>query len=164
MKHFKQFILMAVILVSVICLSGCIVIPQGKYYDISAEQVSSVQFYDFRNSEYGYDGFDHSEEPVYTLAEDQLEDFLNDFSNLRFSDTIVIALAAVDPSFSYGDWVVRINFTDGSYTLYSCGGYGETYDADGNVASSTHFSCDEEELAELIGKYYSIESPEVPNE
>ena len=81
----------------------------------------------------------------------------DDFSRLKFSDAIVIVLAAIDPSFYYGDWVIRINFSNGQYTFYSCDGYGETFDAEGERISSTHFSCDDEELKNLVGKYYETE-------
>lgn len=79
------------------------------------------------------------------------------FSKLEFDSAIVIVLAAVDPSFYYGEWVVKIQFTDQSYTFYSCGGFGETFDADGNRIDLTHFSCDREQLEELIKKYCSVE-------
>ena len=86
-----------------------------------------------------------------------LAKIFNDLADIQFTDTFIIVLAAVDPSFYYGDWVVRINFTNGQYTFYSCGGYGETFDAEGNCISSTYFSCDDEELKTLVGKYYETE-------
>lgn len=158
MKPYKLFLLVFTIIVLTVSLNGCIIIPLTEYYDFSVEEVVSVQFYDLRNSEsYHYSGFDKSCEPVYTVSEEDKAEFLEDFSKLEFSDAIVIVLAAVDPSFNYGDWVVRINFSNGQYTFYSSGGYGETFDAEGNRISSTHFGCDDEELEELVGKYYQTE-------
>jgi hypothetical protein len=158
MKPFKQFLFVLLTFVLIVSLSGCIIIPLTKYYDIAAEEVMSVQFYDLRNQDSAhYSGFDTILEPVYTIPEEDTEDFLDDFSKLKFSDSIIIVLAAIDPSFYYGDWVVRINFSNGQYTFYSCGGYGETFDAEGNCISSTHFSCDDEELKNLVGKYYETE-------
>lgn len=157
MKHGKLLTLVAAALFLTVFLSGCIIIPLHKYYEIPDEEVASVQFYDLRNR-YSYDDdFHQTMDPVYTLPEEETADFLKDFSKLEFSDAIVIVLAAVDPSFSYGEWVIRINFTDETYTLYSCKGYGETFDADGNRIDSTHFGCDRDELAALISKYYSAE-------
>lgn len=155
MKPYKPFLFALMTFVLIVSLSGCIIIPLTKYYDISAEEVESVQFYDLRNEE-SYMGLDPTLEPVYTIPEEDIEAFLEDFSKLEFSDSIIIALAAVDPSFYYGEWVVRINFSNGQYTFYSCGGFGETFDAEGELISSTHFSCDCEELSNLIGKYYDI--------
>ena len=158
MKPYKPFLLVLMIFVLIVSLSGCIIIPLTKHYDIPAEEVASVQFYDLRKPESShYSGFDAILEPTFTIPEENKEDFLDDFSKLKFSDSIVIVLAAIDPSFYYGDWVVRINFTNGQYTFYSCGGYGETFDAEGKSISSTHFSCDNEELENLVGKYYEIE-------
>lgn len=160
MKRYKSVLLVLMTLFLFVSLNGCIIIPMTEYYDISAEEVVSVQFYDLRNSESTvYSGFDKDHEPDYTVPEEDKEKFLNDFSELKFSDTIVIALAAIDPGFLYGDWVVRINFSNGQYTFYSCGAYGETFDAEGALVSSTHFACDAEDLEALIGKYYEIASP-----
>ena len=158
MKPYRPFLLILLIFVLIVSLSGCIIIPLRKHYDIPSEEVTSVQFYDLRDPELSRSsGFDTSLEPTFTIPEENKEEFLDDFSKLKFSDTIVIILAAIDPSFYYGDWVVRINFTNGQYTFYSCGGYGETFDAEGKRISSTHFSCDNEELENLVGKYYEIE-------
>lgn len=158
MKLYRSFAAALMVLVLIVSLSGCIIIPLSKHYDISAEEVASVQFYDLRNQEStAYSGFDKTQQPVYTVPQEQTEEFLNDFSNLRFSDTIIIVLAAIDPSFSYGDWVIRINFSDGRYSFYSSRGYGETRDAESNFISSTHFSCDDEDLENLISKYYNIQ-------
>ncbi|MBQ9081873.1 MAG: hypothetical protein IJY28_00015 [Clostridia bacterium] len=155
MKLCKRMMALVLIFVLMVSLSGCIIIPLTKYYDIPAEEVASVQFYDLSGEEIPNEsGFDEVCEPVWTVPETDHEALLDDFSKLKFSDAIVIVLAAYDPSFSYGDWVVRINFTNGQYTFYSCGGYSETFDANGKWSSATHFSCDREELEQLIGKYY----------
>lgn len=157
MKRIKLFTLAAVLLSLAVCFSGCIIIPQQKYYKIYPEKVAAVQFYDLRNCDSGHHDFQKTVDPVYTLPEDEIGDFLEDFSKLKFKDAIMIVLAAVDPSFEYGEWVVRIDFTDQSYTFYSCAGFGETFDAGGNRIDSTHFSCDRDQLEELIKKYYSVE-------
>lgn len=157
MKHIKLFALVTVVLSLAVCLSGCIIIPQHKYYDISPEEVAAVQFYDLRSWNPDERFFYNTEDPVYTLSEEEIADFLEDFSRLKFSDNIVIMLAAADPSFYYGAWAVKIQFTDQSYTFYSCAGFGETFDADGNQIDSTHFGCDRDQLEKLIKKYYSVE-------
>lgn len=157
MKLYQSLLLIALIVGLLVSLNGCVVIPLSKYYDIPAEEVVSVQFYDLRNREAGSDSeFDSVHEPVYTVPEEEKVEFLSDFSKVKFSDTIIIAFAAIDPSFSYGEWVIRINFSDGQYTFYSCDGYGQTFDAEGNCISSTHYGCDDAELERLIGKYYEI--------
>lgn len=155
MKLSKRFLCALTALVLMVSLSSCIVIPRSKFYQISAEEVTSVQFYDLRNVKSGSSGFDKTCEPVYSVPEEDLEHFLHDFSRLEFTDTILIVIAAIDPSFYYGDWVVRINFSNGQYTFYSCDGYGETFNSEGDCISSTHFSCDDKDLENLIDKYYT---------
>lgn len=158
MKAYKSFLMVLMVFVLSILMSGCIIIPRSTYYDIPAEEVVSVHFYDLRiQRAANYSGFDTTLEPVYTISEEEKETFLDDFSNLKFSDPIVIVLAAIDPSFSYGDWVIRINFTNGRYTLYSSAGYSETFDAEDHCISYTHFSCDDEDLDNFICKYYKTE-------
>ena len=153
MKHYKRLLTALMVFMLMISFSGCIVIPQSKYYDIPAETVASIQFY--RYDPYTSDSQDfESYHLVHTVPAGSKASFLTDFSNVEFTDTIVLTIAAVDPSFSYGDWVVRINLNDGQYTLYSSAGFGQTFDADGNCTSSTHFSCDAEVLDKLIQKYY----------
>ena len=151
MKIKQVFILSFLSFTMLISLTSCIV--TYKYYDIDSEDVLSVGIYDLRDSETHYNDFLESETPVYTIEKEQMADFLNDLSDIRFSDTIIITLAAVDPSFYYGEWVVRINYTDGSYSLISCGGYGESYDINNKVTDSNHFSCEDDEWEQFIGKY-----------
>lgn len=137
----------------VIFLSGCIMIPRYKHYDIDLENTSTIEIYDLRNNESHDSDFLETEAPVYIIEKEQMEDFLNDLCDIQFTDIIIITIAAIDPSFYYDDWVVRINYTNGSYSLISCGGYGETYNENNQVTNKNHYSCDEDEWEEFIGKY-----------
>ena len=161
MKHLKRLILTAVILSLGICTSGCIIIPRETNYHISPDEVSSIQFYDLNGHEARYSGFQYNLSPVYTLSEEDHQDFLAEFSKLEFSDTVFITIAAIDSEYNYGNWVVRINFSDGSYTLYSSGNYGETFNAEESLTDWTRFSCEPTELAELIHKYYSTTDEQI---
>lgn len=152
---FKKILLCALALVLLAALSGCVVIPLAEYYDIPETDVDSVQFYDLRKEETVESrNFHIRYEPAYDLPYRDLEAFLYDFSKLKFSRTLVIVPASVDPSFSYGKLVVRINFVDGSYRLYSSAGYGQTFSEKNICTSTNHYSCDEEDLEALINKYY----------
>lgn len=140
-------------LIVLLSLTSCILIPIQKHYDIDPETVSSIEIYDLRGVDTYYSFFLESETPVYSIEEDQMADFLSDLSNIQFSDTIIITIAAVDPSFFYDDWVTRINYTDGSFSLISCDGFGESYDANDQVTDRNHFGCDNDEWKQFIGKY-----------
>ena len=156
MKLLRSIIMFVLIILVSLNLCGCIIIPLYKNYNIAVDEVVSIQFYDLRmvddRDSFYYDM--ESIDPVFTVPEEEAGRFLNDFSKLIFKDTLIITIAAVDPSFSFGQWVVRINFTNGNYTFYSSAGYGLTMDAEGVRVSDTHYSCDEEQLALLIMKYY----------
>ena len=151
MKTKRVFLISILFLTILVFLSGCV--STYKYYDIDLENVSSIEIYDLRNSETYYSDFLDLETPVYTIEKEQMEGFLFDLSNIRFSDTFIIAIVATDPSFSYGEWVVRINYINGSYSLISCGGFGENYDSNNQVTDTNHFGCDDEEWKQFIGKY-----------
>ena len=138
-------------------LSGCIVIPIYKNFDLDPETVSSVQIYDLRFGDSYYDDFLEQEFLlVHTLEASQTSDFLSDLAEIRFSDHLIISIAAMDPSFHYGDWVVRVNYTSGAYSLISCDGYGTEYDANGELIKTHHFGCDNEEWKDLIMRYLPI--------
>lgn len=136
-----------------VSLTSCIVIPRYKYYKIDSETVSSIEIYDLRNSDTHYSGFLETETPVYAIEQEQIADFLKDLSDIRFSDSIIITIAAIDPSFVYDDWVVRINYSNGTYALISCDGYGQTYDENDEAIDGNHFGCDDDEWKQFISKY-----------
>ncbi len=151
---FKRFLsLFTILIISSAALTGCIVIPQYKYYDISSDEVESVQIYDLRTSETYYGDFIEKDNPVYTLPEDIIDDFLTKLSEIRFKDSIIITIAAVDPSFTYDEWIARINYTDGSYDLISCDGYGQSYNENNEVTDTNHYGCDNEKWKEFITGY-----------
>ena len=62
-------------------------------------------------------------------------------------------LAAVDPSFHYGDWVVRLNYTDNYYELISSGGYGEIYDNNDEVVDTNHYGCEDDEWESFVTQF-----------
>ena len=144
----------ALILCLLVSLSSCIIIPLRKQYGIDPEKVASVEIYDMRNkNQYNSDGkfFAETETPVCSV--EKVADFLSDLSNITFTDSIIIVIAAIDPSFKYGDWVVRINYSDGIYSLISNAGYSQTFDANGEQIDSNHYGCESAEWNELISKY-----------
>ena len=151
----KKKVLILLVLISVlsVSLSSCIIIPLRRHYTYSADEVSCVRFYDLRDNESRRSELFKEETSLFTVPDEQIDEFLTDFSKIMFRDSIVIVLAAIDPSFCYGNWVVEIVFTDGSYSFYSTAGFGETFNANGECIRTNHYSSDEEDLSKLIGKY-----------
>ena len=151
MKRIVLFLISIILVMS--CLSGCIIIPRYRHFEIDATTVLSIQIYDLCESESYYDQFIKTETPVYEIPQEQTANFVADLNSITFTDHLIIVLAAIDPSFSYGVWTVRINYTDGSYELISCRGYGETYDSNNERVSGHHWSCDDVEWEAFIGQY-----------
>ena len=118
MKPFKQFLFVLLTFVLIVSLSGCIIIPLTKYYDISSEEVVSVQFYDLRNQDSAhYSGFDTILEPVYTIPEEDTEDFLDDFeikeeNKINFPDTDIELFIPVS------DYITDCSLKDASTGQY----------------------------------------------
>lgn len=151
MKRIGLFLL--TLLIVTCTMTSCIIIPIYENFEIDAEKVAAIEIYDLCEVDTLYGDFVETETPVYEIPRENNEDFLNALAEIRFSDTIVITLAAVDPSFYYDEWTVRINYTDGSYELISSDGYGQTYDSNGESIDSHHFGCDEDEWRAFISKY-----------
>lgn len=138
MKKCKLILAVILLFSTLISLSGCIILTFDKYYDdIDRDKLSSIEIYDLRGDR------TFAEPSVYTLKEEQIDAFLDDLAKIRFEDMMIITIAAVDPSFEWGDWAARINYTDGTYMLISSGGYGETLDANDEVIDSNHYGCEE---------------------
>jgi hypothetical protein len=151
MKRVGLFILTVII---VMCaMTSCVIIPIYKNFEIDADTVASIEIYDLREADSLYSNFVKTESPVYEIPQEKKAAFLNDLAEIHFSDAIIIVLAAIDPSFYYDVWTIRINYTDGSYELISSDGYEEAYDSNGESVDIHHFGCDQEEWWAFIGKY-----------
>jgi len=153
MRAFKKLYCVLLLAAFLTSLTGCIIIPRRAHYDIDEERLRSVQIYDLRNSDNHNSTLLEKETPVYELTQEQTANFVSELEGLSFDNTLFIVLAAVDPSFNYGDWVARINYDDGEHILISSWGYGATYDGEGNVISSNHYSYDDEEWEQFIKSY-----------
>ena len=132
-----------------ISLVGCCIIPIYKHFEIDQQTVESIELYDLCD-----DPYDPLEkEPAYEIPQEQKAEFLQDLAKIKFTDVILIVLAAVDPSFYYDTWTVRINYTDGSFELISADGYGQVFDANGEQTDGHHFGCEQEEWDAFLVKY-----------
>lgn len=136
----------------IILLTSCITL-RNYYDDIDTDEVSSIDIYDLREASNRESGFYENIDPVHTLDETQHGEFLKSLAKIEFTDVLILFPMAIDPSFYYGDWVVRINYFDGSYKFISSFGYGESFDADGQRTDSDHYGCDSEVLEQFISQY-----------
>ena len=145
------------IILIMLTLTSCIVIPIYKRFKIDADTVTSIEIYDLCELDSLYGNFDKTQKNIYKISADKNADFLNDLAEIRFSDSIILVPAAVDPSFYYDEWTVRINYTDGSYEFISSDGYGQKFNKDDQEIDSHHFGCKQEEWLEFIKKYIPAE-------
>lgn len=148
-KISKAFLI--VLLCFTLLLSGCITVERN--FEIDESSVSSIEIYDLREyNESTWDFYKHVD-PDYTLKKELHGEFLDDLGKIEFTDTKVLLPIPMDPSFEYGSWTVRINYTNGDYRFISHAGYGETYNEDGSIVDSDHYGCNYEEWIGLIEKY-----------
>ena len=132
MKNIRRLAALMLALIMMFTCTGCMYIPLGSdYYDYAPETIGTVEIYDLRNKDVTSSSFLETELPVYTVPEEQKAEFVADVGTIEFKMFIFIVLAAVDPSFDYGDWAIRLNRVDGSYVLMSDFGYVEIYDENG---------------------------------
>lgn len=151
MKRIVLFMLTIILIAST--LTSCVIIPIYENFELDSDTVSSIEIYDLCEVDSYYGEFAQTETPVYVIPAEQKADFLNDLAEIRFNDSIVIALVPMDPNFYYDAWTVRINYTDGSYELISSDGFGQTFDSNGKEIDSHHLRCDQDEWWEFIDKY-----------
>ena len=155
MKRIVLFLISIILVMS--CLSGCIIIPRYRHFEIDSNIISSIEIYDlFENEDYS-SRFLKTETPVYEIPQEQTANFVADLNSITFTDHLIIVLAAIDPSFSYGVWTVRINYTDGSYELISSRGYGQTFNSNDESIKIHHWSCDHDEWETFLGNYVPTE-------
>ena len=156
MKGLRRVLLTVLLAAQLAVLSSCIWVPKYASYDIAEEKLASVDIYDLRDCSSRAD-FYESEFSDYTLKAEQIDGFVAALESLRFDDSTFFVLAATDPNFTYGDWVVRLNYTDGTYTLISSDGFGATYDQDYNVIDSNHYSYDDKKWEQFVCQYLPTE-------
>lgn len=144
-KGMVSFLLVFVLICG---LCSC-VYSQYDFEDIVEEDVQFIQFYDISGEESRDSETVLSTEPFYTLPVEKHAEFFKELRKIEFGDGFPL-FAPSDPSFSYGEYVVRINFKDGSYKLLSCGGYNELFDIHGKRMAGDHYSCDNTEWNDFI--------------
>ena len=149
----KKIFCLVFLMTIAFAFSGCIITIESYRIDnIPSEKVESIDLYDltsFGYYDYRGSGFHEKTEPVYRLKEDKIDDFLNGLKKIKFESKIVFP-AANDPSFSYGNLTIRINFVDGSFMFISNYGFGEIYDKNGEVVTSSFAGCNDDKWEKLI--------------
>ena len=160
----KTVMLICMLFVLGIVLSGCAEIPVD-FAEFDPGEVASVQLYhDMLDCSVSTSGAFVQRTPVEALDPSLNEAFLQDLSLLNFTEFVLFFPAAIDPSFTLGEWIVRINLTDGSYWAISAGGCNEYYNAAHENTGGNHFGLDDGQWEWLIKKYFPIAYADITDE
>jgi len=121
-------IVLTLILLSLICISfsGCIHWETSVDYELlhDVSNVQSIRIYSSDDSEIAYDYSDPVDPCGDLLGEipsDRFAVFTEELTGLSFTESHLIILfpAAYDPNFYYGNYIVKIEYYDGSCELIS---------------------------------------------
>jgi hypothetical protein len=148
MKKLISVVLVLGVLLS--ALTGCANVPVD-FAEFDADKVRSVEL--CRADAQGF----FTDPPVCTLEGELAKAFLLDLAMMTFTDFWLFVPIPTDPSFSYGEWMARINFDDGSSWQISDCSYNERFDAQGECIGCNHYDCDSAHWEMLIQNY--IHSP-----
>ena len=166
---FRKITVLFVSLTLLFSLTGCVFIPSWKQVDVrhDTSEIVSVELYDLRP--WGYSGrfygwdedIDQMEEerdPIDALDAENYDDFVKDLEKLTFTDHFFVILgAAMDPSYNYYGYTVKITYENGDYDILSrtC----QLYDS-GEKDIEREWSCDEEKWNTFIEKYFAVDQTE----
>ncbi len=161
MKRFgKVSLILSFLLTAMLCFSSCLVYWTYDFKDVQTENVQSVEFYDHTGEKRQGPEDVLERGSFYALNGEQSAQFIEELKEITFSTWVIIG-AAVDPHFTYGDYVVRINFKDGSYKLMSNSGYQQTFDKNGEGISGNYHGCEDTEWNDLIYAYVGNRSTRI---
>ncbi len=150
MKRTVSLLLMIAVLLS---LTGCFV-NVNKSFDLTktAGDIRSIEIYNLVDEWYQGNDISEEYEPVDTVDESRFEEFVGELKGVRFTDTIILIPAAVDPNFSYYGYVVKVCLDDGGYYMLSAAGVQYKYSVNGR-SSMYHYDCDDDIWAGFVEKY-----------
>ena len=156
-KSIVYCLLLFLITAFVFSILGCWIPSKEMYYtDIDKEDVVSIEIFDCIIEVDSYQSVGiatlKEKEPIYSLADAQIEPFLKDLSEIRFFSEGGLAIGAVDPSFNFGRRVVKISYQNGD-CLYLSDRMYCAMDSVDDKDYSYHCKPDEEEWESLINKY-----------
>ena len=128
---------------------GCCVITLDEGYELyhSFEEFSSVGLYNG-------DGEEASNCVLAQLQPSQYAAFQRDLEALPFEDQFLLIPGAVDPSFDFGEYVVRIDYKDGSYELISDCGFQILYSQEAEYGRSAHYSISDMAWYTFLSSYF----------
>ena len=153
----KRFVIVVLALSMMFTLSGCIYVTIDEYYEIAHDtpEIESIALY-MTSQEEDAQINELIETPVAEISPDDFDEFVDDLEKLPFVNGMYIMLAAMDPSFFFGDYVIKINYKNDDYELISNSSFQQVYYANGEI-DDLHYSIDDTAWAGFLQKYFGIE-------
>ena len=150
----RKAMILCLIIVLSFHYSGCDVITVDKGYELRQETSEIESVILCRSGENNtLEGL-----PLMSLSKELFEQFVADLMALPFKNNLFSVPATDEPSFSFGEYVITISYTDDSMELISNGGYQEYVAADDNI-TGVHYTIDDESWQAFLEKYFSIVLP-----
>ena len=145
----KVLILFLVVVLAFSC-TGCFQITLDRGYELHQDksQIKSISLcVEFRGDPL---------KQFKTLDPSQFDVFIDDFEALPFADKWLIVLlpAAIDPSFYFGEYVIRFEYLDGSVELISDCDFQEYKSVDAAYSQTEHYSIDKDPWYDFLEKYF----------
>ena len=167
---FRKITALFVAFLLLFSLTGCVFIPSWKQVDMryDTSEIVSVELYQltgsydgrFYGSEEDIDQMEEELDPIDALDAEQYEEFVKDLEGLTFTDHFfVILVAAMDPSYSYHGYTVKITYQNGDYDILSP--TGQLYEM-GEDFNENNWNCDEDKWNRFIKDYFTVAQPEKP--
>jgi len=153
---FKKILVALLVFVSMCGITGCIPVITDEYYEISqeTENIESIALYACDNTGDELNKLD--EIPLASVQRDDFAAFVNELEGIYAKTGFYITIAAQDPSFCFGKYVVKITYQNGDQEFVSNGGYQELLTADG-TGKGMHYSFDKTQWDALLQKYFFSE-------
>ena len=144
----KRFIVLAVAFALLCSLTGCFYVVFDRYYELAqdTDQITSIGIYEHTGDN------KLSDTALASLDSAEFEGFVTALEKLPFKNAMVISLAASDPSFYFGKYVVKITYSNGAYELISDSDYQEYYDSNG-VMDYHHYALSSDKWEKFLSTY-----------
>ena len=138
MMALKKLLIVILLLELTFSMTGCIWIIHNYVtpaYSHSKDEVEKIEIFNIVSTddysalsgnfsdeyEYSIKNIDTLLDPVKTFTGEGAYEFYDRLTNVKFSKTFYIVLAAIDPTFGYYGYTVKITYKNGDYDIISDG-------------------------------------------
>lgn len=146
----KKMMVILLVICMTVGLTGCISYAVQYRCMGTAEQIAQIAVFDLRTEM--TDKIDETLVPMGYVKADAYAAFVEELESFPFVDQMLLILVPSDPSFTYGGYVVRIAYEDGSYELIGNAGF-QSKHSGGKYVGGSHYGCDDDRWNQFVLKY-----------